>query len=615
MARRLVVRAFRAASRALLLRGACALGIVAGCAWPAWSQSPDGARVFQTFCASCHTGAPDARAPAIDSLRARTPQAIMDSLVSGAMRPQGARLSGAERRAVAEFITGKPIEGDVSGARIGRCTPSESPQSPASAPRWTGWSPSTTNTRFQPADQAGLLPSDLPRLKLKWAFGFPDASVTWSHPTVAGGRLFVGSQNGTVYALDAKTGCIHWTFSASGGVRTAVTVAPAGGARMVAYFADTAANAYALDAATGKTLWVRRVDDHPSARITGSPTFFEGRLYVPVASYEEAQGADPHYPCCTFRGSVAALDAESGAVEWKTYMIADAPQQRGTSTAGVPLWGPAGAGIWSAPTVDVARRVLYVATGNAYSAPATSTSDAVVALDLATGTMRWSRQVTANDVYVSNCRAGNPNCPETLGPDHDFGSPPVLARAGDRDVIVIGQKSGIAFAMDPEKNGEILWQYRAGQGGVLGGIEWGAAADAERAYFAVSDITTTQPGGLHAVSLATGTRAWFAPPGAATCGSGRGCNGAQSAAVTAIAGAVFSGSNDGSLRAYSTSTGEMLWEFDTNRDFTTINGIPARGASMIGPGAVVAGGMVYVNSGYGAFGGRPGNVLLAFGPE
>jgi polyvinyl alcohol dehydrogenase (cytochrome) len=217
---------------------------------------------------------------------------------------------------------------------------------------------------------------------------------------------------------------------------------------------------------------------------------------------------------------------------------------------------------------------------------------------------------------VSNCRAGNPNCPDALGPDHDFGSPPVLARAGSRDVIVVAQKSGVAFAMDPEKKGEILWQYRAGQGGVLGGIEWGAATDAEHAYFAVSDITTPQPGGLHAVNLVTGARAWFTPPRAPTCGaSSRGCNAAQSAAVTATAGVLFSGSNDGSLRAFSTSTGEMLWEFDTNREFTTVNGVPAKGASIIGPGAVVAGGMVYVNSGYGAFGGRPGNVLLAFGPE
>jgi polyvinyl alcohol dehydrogenase (cytochrome) len=585
----------------------------------AGAQAAEGARVFQASCATCHTGSADSRAPALDALRSRTPQAILDSLLNGAMRPQGARLSGAERRAVAEFITGKSIEGDVSGARTGRCTSPESLPELAKSPQWTGWSPATSNTRFQPADQAGLSASDLPRLTLKWAFGFPDASVAWSHPTVAAGRLFVGSQNGTVYSLDTKTGCIHWTFSAAGGVRTAVAVAPAGASRLVVYFADTAANVYALDAETGRRLWVRRVDDHPSARITGSPTFFEGRLYVPVSSYEEAQGADPQYPCCTFRGSISALDAESGAVEWKTYMITEPPQRRGTSSSGVPLWGPAGAGIWSAPTVDASRRALYVATGNAYSAPATSASDAVVALDLSTGAIRWTRQVTANDIYVSNCRAGNPNCPESLGPDHDFGSPPVLARAGGRDVIVIGQKSGMAFAMDPEKNGEIVWQYRAGQGSALGGIEWGAATDGERAYFAVSDILTTQPGGLHAVNLATGTRSWYAPPPAPACrsgrGSDRGCNGAQSAAVTAIAGAVFSGSNDGSLRAYSTSTGEVLWEFDSNRDFTTVNGIPARGASMIGPGAVVAGGMVFVNSGYGAFGSRPGNVLLAFGPE
>jgi polyvinyl alcohol dehydrogenase (cytochrome) len=593
----------------------CALVILLAHAPMAGAQDVDGSRVFQSSCATCHTGAADSRAPGLDALRPRTPQAIVDALMTGAMRSQGSRLSGPERRAVAEFITGKSIAGDVRGDGQGKCTASAPMQDFATSPHWTGWSPSTTNARFQSADQAGLTAADLKRLKLKWAFGFPDASVAWSHPTVAAGRVFVGSQNGTVYSLDAKTGCIYWTFSAGGGVRTAVTVAPAGALRLVVYFADTAANAYALDAQTGRQLWTRRVDDHPAARITGSPTFFEGRLYVPVSSYEEAQGADPQYPCCTFRGSVSSLDAESGAVEWKTYMIPETPQRRGTSSAGVPLWGPSGAGIWSSPTVDPSRRALYVATGNAYSAPSSPGSDAVVALDLANGAIRWIRQVTANDVYVSNCRAGNPNCPDVVGPDHDFGSPPVLARAGARDVIVVAQKSGVAFAMDPEKKGEILWQYRAGQGSALGGIEWGAAADQERAYFAVSDILTPQPGGLHAVNLATGTRAWFTPPPPAACGSGTGCNGAQSAAVTAIAGAVFSGSNDGSLRAYSTTTGEVLWEFNSNRDFTTVNGVPGKGASMIGPGAVVAGGMVYVNSGYGAFGARPGNVLLAFGPE
>ena len=203
-----------------VVRVCWALVIVLSYATAVAAQAPDGSRVFQASCASCHTGAADSRAPGVDALRARTPQAIIDALLIGAMRPQGARLSGAERRAVAEFVTGKSIEGDVNGASAGRCTARTSLQDFAKTPHWTGWSPSTTNSRFQSAEQAGIAASDLPRLKLKWAFGFPDASVAWSHPTVAAGRVFVGSQNGTVYSLDAKTGCIHWTFSANGGVRT-----------------------------------------------------------------------------------------------------------------------------------------------------------------------------------------------------------------------------------------------------------------------------------------------------------------------------------------------------------------------------------------------------------
>jgi polyvinyl alcohol dehydrogenase (cytochrome) len=403
---------------------------------------------------------------------------------------------------------------------------------------------------------------------------------------------------------------VRWAFSASGGVRTAIVA----GTDTV-YFGDTAANAYAVDANTGRQRWVRKIDDHPLARITGSPTLHDGRLYVPVSSYEESQGADPAYACCTFRGSVSAVDAKSGAVVWKTYMIAEQPQRRGTSSSGVALWGPSGAAIWSSPTVDATRRRLYVATGNGYSAPAHPSTDAVVALDLQSGAVQWTKQVTPGDVYLTGCRAGNPNCPDTNGPDVDFGSAPILARAGTRDIIVVGQKTGVGFAMDPDRQGEVIWQYRAGRGGVLGGIEWGAAVDDRRAYFAVSDITHPQPGGLHAVDLSTGERVWFTPPPAPACGSGRGCNAAQSAAVTAIPGAVLSGSNDGVLRAYSVADGAVVWQFDSNREFQTVNAVPARGASMHGPGAAIADGMMFVNSGYGAFGGRAGNVLLAFGVD
>jgi polyvinyl alcohol dehydrogenase (cytochrome) len=280
------------------------------------------------------------------------------------------------------------------------------------------------------------------------------------------------------------------------------------------------------------------------------------------------------------------------------------------------LYGPAGSAIWGAPTIDASRNAIYVGTGNSYTGPEDPSSDAVVALDLTTGKIRWMKQLFPRDIYVSGCppNSNNPNCADQIGPDYDFGSPAILARRpGGKEAIVIGQKSGIGWALDPDKNGDVIWQYRAGKGGVLGGIEWGSAVDGEHAYFPVSDITTPTPGGLHAVSLQTGERVWYTPPPPPTCGTGRGCNAAQSAAITVIPGVVFSGSNDGVLRAYSTKDGSIIWEADTNGEFQTVNGVAAKGASMLGPGPTVAAGMLYVNSGYGAFGGRPGNVLLAYG--
>jgi polyvinyl alcohol dehydrogenase (cytochrome) len=337
-----------------------------------------------------------------------------------------------------------------------------------------------------------------------------------------------------------------------------------------------------------------------------------------MSSYEEAQGSNPDYECCTFRGSVSAVDIATGKIVWKTYTIAEEPKPRGKSTNGKTLYGPSGVSIWSAPTVDPKRKVVYAATGNVYSDPDQPTGDSVIAFDMATGKVKWVKQVTPKDVYMSGCRPGNnnPNCPAENGPDHDFGNSPILANVGGKDVIVIGQKSGVGYAMDPDKQGEILWQYRAGEGSALGGLEWGSAVDGENAYFPNSDVIKPKPGGLHAVNLKTGERVWTYAAPEPMCGKpGRGCNAALPAAVTVIPGVVFSGSNDGGVRAHSTKDGSVLWSFDTNKDFETLNGIPARGGSMHGPGPTVAGGMVYLNAGYGAFGGRPGNVLLAFGVE
>jgi polyvinyl alcohol dehydrogenase (cytochrome) len=579
------------------------------------AQTESGEGLFNAHCAACHVSIPDARAPNMEALRQRSSGAILETLTIGSMRVQGAALSGPERRSIAEYLSGKHLDGDPTGAAKGRCTATSEFHLDAGH-AWNGWGPTPANTRFQSTADAGLTAQQVPHLELKWAFGFPDATSAWAQPTIVGGRVFVGSQNGTVYALDAQSGCIHWFFSADGGVRTAISVGP-GRAGAAVYFGDTSGKAYALSAESGKLLWKTKVEEHPLARITGAPTLYRDRLYVPMSSYEESQGARPDYGCCTFRGSVSALDAKTGKIVWRAYMIPEEPKPRGKSTAGVTLFGPAGVPLWSAPTIDEQRGLIYVGTGNSYSGAPSPASDAVVAIELATGKMRWMKQLFPNDVFVSGCRAksDNPNCADQSGPDYDFGNSPIVAKLPDgKDAIVIGQKSGIGWALDPDKRGEILWQYRAGAGSALGGIEWGSAVDAEHAYFAVSDVFAEHPGGLHAVHLKSGERAWFAAPSQPKCPLGQQrCNSAQAAAITVIPGVVFSGSNDGALRAYSTRDGSILWEVDTNKEFQTLNGVPAKGASMMGPGPVVAAGMVYAPSGYGSFGGRPGNVLLAFG--
>ncbi len=609
------MKAFRPRSaRAIWLAAALAIAGVATSERLA-AQAPDGAAVFARECSTCHTGAADTRAPSPDVLRRRSPEGILSALTAGAMRPQGGRLTGAERRAVAEYLTGRVLGGDVTGATIGRCSTVPPLVVAPDGPAWSGWSPASTNTRYQTAESAGLTAQSVPKLALKWAFGFPDATSAWSQPTVAGGRLFVGSQNGTVYALDAKTGCIIWTFAAKSGVRNA----PLFGARTgttgyAVFFGDTGANVYALDAATGAQLWTAKVDEHPFARVTGSPTLDGGRLYVPVSSLEETAASQPGYECCTFRGSVAALDTSTGTIIWKTYMVSE-PKPVGKNAAGTTLLAPAGVGVWSSPTIDRKRDVVYVATGNTYSGTTSEpNSDALIALDPKTGAIKWTKQFTTGDVF--GCRAGSVNCTEKAGPDFDFGTPAMLATRKDgKDVILLGQKSGLAYAVDPDKQGELLWQYRAGVGSIWGGIQWGMSTDGEQLFIPVSDIRNPQPGGLHAVNVTTGERTWYQPPPTLKCATGATCNAALISAPSLIPGVLFSGSNDGGLRAHSTTDGTVIWEFDTNQDFNTLNRVRASGGAIQGPGPTIAGGMLYLNAGYGDHMGRAGNVLLAFEPK
>ncbi len=604
-------------------------GILLGLSLLAPLLAQDGAALYRDRCAMCHDRSAETRAPAPNALRAMSPENVVRALESGLMKDQGASLSAAQKTALAEFLTGKTIGQAVPQANANTCPSSGAAFSLAGA-SWNGWGVDLNNTRFQSAAQAGLDASQVPRLKLKWAFAFPNTFAANAQPAVAGGRIFVAGANRKVYSLDAASGCEYWSIETQAPVRTAITVATVRGerARQVAFFGDQRANAYAVDASSGELLWKVHVEEHPQAKIVGAPQYAEARVYVPVTDAEEAPAMSPKFECCTGRGALVALDAATGKQIWKTYTIEEKAHATTKNSVGTQMWGPSGASIWSAPTVDLEHKIIYATTGDNFSSPATKTSDAVLAFDLETGRILWSKQITEQDVFNMACVQGpsKASCPEENGPDLDFGSSPILVKAANgKRVLLVGQKSGVAHGLDADRNGAVLWETRVGKGSPLGGIQWGSASDGRNMYVALSDITfidmefgtgkklllnSKGGGGLFALDILSGKTVWAAPP--ATCGDRPNCSPAQSAAVSAIPGAVFSGSVDGHLRGYSTRDGKVIWDFDTAQEFHTVNGLTAKGGSMDGPGPVVAGGMLYVCSGYGTWGGLPGNVLLAF---
>lgn len=610
-------------------RLALALTLLAGCGAALAAElppAPAGSSLYAERCASCHDHPRD-RVPPRAQLQTRSPEEVAQALTSGAMRAQSVGLNINDINALATLLTGRAPGPELRPpAEQYLCAAHPAPR-PAASGDWNGWGRDEDNSRYQP--QPGLAPEDLPRLAVKWAFGLRGTSV-YGQPAVVGGRLYVSSSTGRLYSIDAASGCVHWSFDAQAAARTAVTVAalPRG---LTAFFGDDSATVYAVDAADGGLLWKQQLDAHAMARITGAPVFRAGRLYVPISSLEEAPASDAKYPCCSFRGGVAALDAATGQVLWHTRVIAEESRPYRRSSSGTQLYGPAGGAVWNAPTIDTRRGLLYVGTGNSYTDIATSTTNAVVAIGLATGRIRWVRQLNRADNWVIGCAAprvspcpkgascrgaGEANCPTSVGPDADFGVSPILRTLSDgRQVLLAGQKSGLVHALDPDHEGRRLWVSSAGQGGTLGGIEWGMAADAATVYAPISNVYGMgghEPGGLAAIDIATGRVRWSAPPLQVECSFGaRGCSGAQSQAATLIPGAVFSGAQDGHLRAYAATDGRVLWDFDTAHAFPTVNGVAAVGGSLDHGGPVLVDGVLYVLSGYGRINGQPGNLLLA----
>lgn len=547
------------------------------------------------------------RAPEPVALHRMSKGLILAALNSGRMKFEARGLSKVQKNSIAIYLAApdSPVV-----AFTGHCAKDLDP--PPNPPMWSGWGADPGNSRYQLKAAAGLNRNQLKNLKLKWAFGFPGAVATFGQPTSYAGKLFVGSEDGTVYALDAATGCMWWMYKASATVKTAISIGNGGTA---AFFGDTNGNVYALKVDDGSVIWQVHPEPHPAARITGSPLLVGSRLYVPISSGEEGASADPAYPCCTFRGSVIALDTATGQQVWKAYTIAADPQPTRKSPQGVQYWGPSGAAVWSSPTADLKRQIIYIATGNNYSDPSTDMSDAVIALDMKSGKKLWSRQLMPRDVWNSGCVAEKKdNCPPQRGDDYDFGAPPMLKSLLDgRRILLLAQKSGVIYALDPDHQGQMLWKSRIGKGGPLGGVEWGGAANDRYGYFPLSDFDFDNPnvgGGVFALDLLTGKEVWHVSPPKPSCAGQYGCSPAQMAPPTLIPGILFAGSLDGHLRAYDARHGDVLWDFDTAQNFKTTNGVHAHGGSLNGAGPAIVSGMLFVNTGY--TNAMAGNVLLAF---
>lgn len=620
-----------------------AIGVIVGLGvvQPA-AAAPSGETLYNTRCKSCHEPALG-RAPGRDQLKFRPAAEIIAAMTNGAMQAMALGLTSDDHAAIADFLTTGGGSGPGRAATVVTIdTPCAThPAIQAGGSDWLSAGGPAGNPRFQA--KPGLTAAEVPRLRVKWAFSISQAN---SQPVVVGDWLWIAG-SGRLYALDAETGCVHWradgVASRPTPVVTKAAMSPSGWAVIVG---ERSRVVRAFDAATGQPLWASAVlDDHRSAGITGAPIVAGAQVFVPITSLEEGASSAPNYPCCSFRGSLVALDLATGKTQWKTHTIAEPMRPIRKNVVGVQMTGPAGAALWSQPTVDLKRGLVYVATGDSYTEANTVGSDAIQAYDIKTGKLRWNHQVQEKDNWIISCfaegKTATANCPEDAGPDYDFGASPILfTLPGGKQVLLSGQKSGIAYGMDPA-TGKLLWKTQVGAGSALGGIEWGMGADATRLYATVSDIfplvvaqarkagpfypsyrmAPARPG-LTALDPATGSIVWQVPTPNEPCAyaaTGGACLAANSGAPAAMPGVVFAGATDGWFRAYDAATGKVVWTVDTAaRTYATTNGVAAQpGGGLDGNGPTLAHGAVYVTSGWdGASGyGATGvgyNVLLAF---
>ena len=581
-----------------------------------------GNALYQENCATCHDGSIE-KAPAANWLEMLVPQALLRTINEGIMSEQASHLSEEEKIQIVEYIVRQDRKNFPKEAELNYCKSSDMNFDLREAPEPYGWGYNTS--RFIPKKSGGIDSKNIKNLTLKWAFGFPYSQRARSQPLFAMGSIFVGSQSGDIYALDVKTGCVKWNFTASGEVRTGIIMdqwenGKKPNKRPYIYFGDILANEYALDAQTGELIWKIKSDDHPNATRTATSAKFEDILFIPISGLEVIPAFDDKYECCTFRGGLLAVDSRTGKTLWRQYSIPVPAKYSGNTSVGTRMFGPSGAPIWTSPNVDKKRRYVYIGTGENYSTPADDSSDAIIAYNIDTGEEVWRRQTLAGDAWNLACMGkGKPNCPKEFGPDMDYSASSITIDLGDRDILIAGQKSGYVYGIDPD-TGKILWSNPISGGGTQGGIHFGMAAEGKTVYAPINDMKNTHDGkvwlnrkpGMHSLDAETGNIIWSNISDKECKDIDFNCDPGISAAVTAVPGAVIAGHLDGTIKVYDKENGNILWSYNTLRDFESISGSRAYGGSFSGSGPSIRNGYMAINSGYGIYNHMPGNVLLLF---
>ncbi|GAB5451317.1 MAG: PQQ-binding-like beta-propeller repeat protein [Halioglobus sp.] len=604
-----------------------------------------GEKLFDRHCASCHDN-PAMHAPTREALGGFSKETVMVALEFGKMAPMSAHLSKQEKGLIAIYLAGSAPADEWIAQN--QCADNASSQN---ANVYTAnWGMGVQNRRYLPDARAGVTRDNVADLELAWSLAFPKVSDMRSQPAVVGDTLYFGDKTGKLYAIDRYTGCIKRHREVLSGIRSAITLATLESGRQLLVFADSMASIYAVDPRSLEIVWQEAARLYDTSVITGSITYHDGRLFVPVSSYEVAVSGSPTHVCCKSHGGVIALDAQSGSQLWAWHGTADATLQ-GENADGAPLYGPSGVSVWSTPTVDAKRGRVYVGTGENLSHPTTDSSDAIVALDIDSGELVWKFQATADDAWNAACLNGGANCPENAGGDFDFGASVLLAELpSGEEILLAGQKSGDVFALDPQSNGRVLWQTRVSNAAIgpnlhmtttNGGIHWGMSLSGDRLLVAASDPERQRPGyqprpGLHALDSASGEVLWFQPVergcfipeenkplvGLQNMRAGKNIDletqyacsfyYGLSAALTSTDQLVFSAGLDGKIRAFDIDNGALLWQAETARPFNATNGIEGHGGAIDVSGQVLADGWLYVQSGYSMFGQLPGNMLLAY---